>query len=35
MPMPERINGLPVKTGAWDDAEDDLLARWQAELGNR
>jgi len=35
MPMPDRINGLPVKTGAWDDAEDDLLARWQAELGNR
>jgi hypothetical protein len=33
--MPERINGLPVKTGAWDDAEDDLLANWQAELGNR
>jgi hypothetical protein len=33
--MPTTINGLPVKTGAWDDAEDELLAKWQGELGNR
>ena len=33
--MPTHINGLSVKTGAWDTEEDGLLALWQAELGNR
>ena len=35
MPMPTHINGRPVKTGQWTDAEDALLAEWQAKLGNR
>ena len=33
--MPTHINGRPVKTGQWTDAEDALLAEWQAKLGNR
>ena len=33
--MPTHVNGRPVKTGAWTQEEDDLLAQWQAELGNR
>lgn len=33
--MPTHINGRPVKTGQWTDAEDTLLAEWQAKLGNR
>lgn len=35
MPMPTHINGRPVKTGQWTDAEDALLAEWQGKLGNR
>jgi len=33
--MPAHINGRPVKTGQWTDAEDALLAEWQGKLGNR
>lgn len=33
--MPTHINGRPVKTGSWLQEEDDLLAEWQAKLGNR
>jgi len=33
--MPTHINGRPVKTGQWTDAEDALLAEWQGKLGNR
>lgn len=35
MPMPSHINGLPVKTGAWEPSEDEALCRLQGELGNR
>lgn len=35
MPMPTHVNGRPVKTGAWTQEEDDVLALWQGELGNR
>ncbi len=35
MPMPTHINGRPVKTGSWTPEEDDLLAEWQAKVGNR
>jgi hypothetical protein len=33
--MPTHINGRPVKTGSWTPDEDELLAEWQAKLGNR
>jgi hypothetical protein len=35
MPMPTTVNGLPVRTGSWEPAEDRALADWQAQLGNR
>jgi hypothetical protein len=35
MPMPTTVNGLPVRTGSWEPAEDRALAEWQAQLGNR
>lgn len=35
MPMPTHINGLPVKTGAWEPLEDEMLCKLQGELGNR
>ena len=35
MPMPTTVNGLPVRTGSWEPAEDRALAEWQGQLGNR
>jgi hypothetical protein len=35
MPMPTTVNGLPVRTGSWEPAEDRALADWQAQLGNK
>lgn len=33
--MPKYVNGKAVKTGSWTPEEDNLLAEWQAKLGNR
>ena len=35
MPMPDTVNGLPLKPGSWESHEDDLLATFQLKLGNR
>ena len=29
------VNGVPYKPGSWDDNEDELLAHYQKEFGNR
>jgi len=32
---PAMVNGVPYKPGSWDEYEDELLALWQKEFGNR
>ena len=32
---PAMVNGVPYKPGSWDVHEDELLAHWQKEFGNR
>ena len=32
---PAMVNGVPYKPGSWDEYEDELLAHWQKEFGNR
>eukprot|EP00891_Asterochloris_glomerata_P009442 jgi/Astpho2/9442/Aster-01702 len=35
MPMPQTVNGKPVRQGCWTAEEDELLSKWQSVMGNK